>query len=190
MTMYIAFSGKMRSGKDASADYMEARFKSMGYTVTKLAFAETLKRIAEFAQKEAGVPVVKDRELLQFIGVHFRGINSEVWVDALRNKIEEASTDWDSDVVMVTDLRFPNEFTMLKEAGFTLVRTHAKESIRVKRGAEIDTLGHISETALDAYDESTGNWDWFVWNEGTLESLHITLDMIVNEALLYNEGVL
>ena len=182
MTMKFAFAGKMRSGKDVSADYLESRLISMGYTVTRLAFAETLKRIAEFAQKEAGVPVVKDRELLQFIGVHFRGVNPEVWVDVVRRKIEEAIYDWYTDVVLITDLRFPNEFEMLREEGFTLVRTHASEPIRVMRGAEVNTLTHISETALDGY--TPNDWNHFIVNEGTFQELHEKLNLVIAKAQL------
>ena len=187
MTMKFAFSGKMRSGKDASADYVESRLKSMGFAVTRLAFAETLKRIAVFAQEEAGVPVVKDRELLQYIGVHFREINPNVWVDALARRIQEDENAWDSDVILVTDLRFPNEFEMLKNAGFTLVRTYASDSIRVMRGAEIEAMDHISETALDAYDAISGSWDWAIKNESSLEDLHSQLDRVIARGILYAE---
>lgn len=184
MSILIAMSGKMRSGKDAAGDYIAQRLASMGYSITRLAFADTLKRIADFAQKEAGLPRIKDRELLQYLGAEWgRKRNPNVWVDALERKIVDILEEDDCEVIIVTDLRFPNEFSMLRDRGFTLVRTSANASIRAMRGAEIDNMTHISETAVDDYDSKCA-WDWFIENEDTLPEFHAKLDLVVAKAVL------
>jgi hypothetical protein len=180
----MAFSGKMRSGKDTAADYIEAKLKSYGMVVTRLAFADTIKRIAEYAQKEAGLPVVKDRELLQYLGANWgRKHDPDVWVKALERKLLEIIEDDDTDAVLVTDLRFQNELEMLNRRGFTVVRTLASEEIRLARGAEADALYHISETALDQHDAAC-NWTCPIRNEGTLAEFHAQLDRVVATELL------
>jgi hypothetical protein len=175
----MAFSGKMRSGKDTAADYIEAKLKSYSMRVTRLAFADTIKRIAEYAQKEAGLPVVKDRELLQYLGAEWgRKHDPDVWVKALERKILEIIKNDDTSAVLVTDLRFQNELEMLNRHGFTVVRTIASEEIRLARGAEAGALYHISETALDQHD-AAGNWTCPISNEGTLAEFQAQLDRVV-----------
>lgn len=186
--MLIAFSGKMRSGKDAAANYIEDRMTRLGYTVTRMAFADTLKRIASYAQHKAGLPPFKDRELLQFIGVHFRKHNANVWVDALTTRVKDDLEAGESDVILVTDLRFENEYEALRDMGFVLVRTHASPEIRIGRGAEPHALEHISETALDAKDDEFGSWNMFIKNEDSLEAMHGKLDRVINYCLDYEWG--
>jgi hypothetical protein len=179
----MAFSGKMRSGKDTAADYIEAKLKSYGMAVTRLAFADTIKRIAEYAQKEAGLPVVKDRELLQYLGANWgRKHDPDVWVKALERKFLEIIEEDDTDAVLVTDLRFQNELEMLNRHGFKVVRTLASEAIRLARGAEPDALYHISETALDQHDAMC-DWTCPIRNEGTLEEFQAELDRVIAEEM-------
>jgi len=182
--LLFGFSGKMRAGKDTAADYIEHRLQAYGYQVQRFAFADTIKRIAEFAQTEAGLPLVKDRELLQYLGADWgRKHDPDVWVKALERKIVAARESEDVDVILVTDLRFPNELEMLDRQGFTSIRTFASDSIRAIRGAEVDKMDHISETALDAFDRP-GVWDWFLDNSGTLKDFHGRLDLVVARAML------
>jgi len=175
----------MRSGKDTAANYIEARLKQFGMDVTRLAFADTIKRIAEYAQREAGLPVVKDRELLHYLGTSWgRKHDPDVWVKALERKIVDLIENADTDAILVTDLRFQNELDMLNRRGFTVIRTLASEPIRLARGAEADALYHISETALDQHD-AAGNWTCPIWNEGTLEEFQSQLDRVLAEAMLH-----
>lgn len=183
----FAMSGKMRSGKDSAADYIEHRLMSFGLQVKRLAFAETLKRIATYAQQEAGVPQIKDRELLQFIGVHFREINPEVWVDAVKRQIMEVVKEGETDAILITDLRFQNEYEMLDNLGFTLIRTHASDDVRAGRGAEVAAMQHISEIALDYLDRTPGSWDWFITNESTLDEFYKVLELVIAKAQLEDQ---
>ena len=70
---------------------------------------------------------------------------------------------------MIDDLRFPNEYWLLKELGFTIVRVEADRHDRISRlkqnGKLQDEaqLDDISETALDGFvfDHTIENDDTF-----------------------------
>lgn len=187
--LLFAFSGKMRSGKDTAADYIERKLIACGLGVKRMAFADTLKRIRAYAQKEAGFPIEKDRMFEQWIGTDWgRAKDPDVWVKALERQILAVADAGEADAILVTDLRFPNELEMARRLGFTVVRTHAAPSTRIARGAEVDKLEHLSETALDFFDRNGGmSWDWFIENEGTLETFQRRLDVVFRKALYFDQ---
>lgn len=96
------------------------------------------------------------RELLQRMGTEVGRdiIGENVWVDAL-DKMDGK--------IVVTDMRFPNEYTK--------VITGGGNTIRVSRPDIAAVNTHVSETALDhvrmGYD---------IWNNGTLEDLEKAVD--------------
>lgn len=76
------------------------------------------------------------REVLQFMGTEiFRKMYDTVWVDTLLRKIEAEKPE----IAVVCDVRFPNEMTLLREAGASVIGltrdifeskdTHASEQI-------------------------------------------------------------
>lgn len=81
------------------------------------------------------------------------GLHENIWPLALFADFNDAS-NW-----LVTDVRFPNEATAIKERGGML--------IRINRGGDVTHGQHPSETALDDYAE----WDVVIDNNGTLEEL-------------------
>jgi len=175
----FGFSGKMRSGKDTGADYVISRLTQFGLDTERLAFADTLKRIGSYIQQECGFPVERDRELYQWLGTDYgRKRNNNVWVDALERKIETLETEGDTDAIVITDVRFPNEVEMLHRHGFTLVRVAANTSLRLFRGADPDCLEHLSEIALDELDKRQ-TFDWMIQNEGSLEDYKKVLDAVI-----------
>jgi hypothetical protein len=145
----IAFSGKCTSGKSTSAKLVK---KSEPKTII-FSFAKKIYDLAYelFDMKENE----KDRDLLINIGKKMREINEGVWLDYIVKQSK------DTDNVVIDDLRFPNEFTKLREEGFILVRLHVSTETQIRRLTELypttwkeqlEKLGDYSEIALDNHD--------------------------------------
>jgi hypothetical protein len=102
------------------------------------------------------------RKFLQNLGVAAREVMGEnVWVDAAFAGFNQHGPEGrflgESDVV-VTDVRFPNEFERIKDLGGKLVK--------VSRPGYGPANQHVSETALEDFE-----WDYELQNNGTLDDL-------------------
>lgn len=92
------------------------------------------------------------RELLQVIGTDmFRGLWENVWVNATINKIKQVLADDPSAVVLITDVRFPNELKAIQDMGGFVMR--------LTRAPFADADQHSSETALDDIHQDT--WSFY-----------------------------
>lgn len=95
-----------------------------------------------------------DRGKLQKLGVAVRDIEEDTWVDLLVRKASKYNKEYGTPIV-VDDVRFPNEYWKLKEAGFYIVEVRADRHTRIQRlqangkWQSEEQLEHISETALD-----------------------------------------
>jgi hypothetical protein len=165
----IAFSGLMRSGKDACGDYI---IKKHGGVIKR--FAEPLYDIMHYAQRRCRLPETKWRKFLQVVGTElFRAEHPGIWVNLL---IEEV-VDLDPSVnIIVVDARFNDEFEALKKAGFLLVkiiRTDAEREAEERVSSEV--ARHASEVDMLSYE----GFDHVIVNCGTLEDLYRSVDRLI-----------
>ena len=154
MKKIIAISGKAGSGKDTVFEII----KKEQSTAVRIAFSEVLKNVVSAF---VGERVNKDRvyktargdmtgrELLQIIGTEvFRNnFHRDVWASVCFFRIKKLLKD--TDLAVVTDLRFNNEAEwLLKLVDECDAEVHF---IRVDRPSlsPSDTHNHISEKALD-----------------------------------------
>lgn len=149
MTTRIAFAGKAGAGKTTIALKLAKKLHCPVYK-----FAGRLYEIVNSLQREAGVPIQKDRYALQTIGMIMRKYDPDFFV---KHTLREATG-----AAIIDDLRFPNEYKALKEAGFICIRL-------MRDTGDSDAAGHISEVALDNYDLPE------IDNNGTIEE---TLEQI------------
>lgn len=103
-------------------------------------------------QKEINVNGFTVGQLLQLVGVGLRNsVHENIWVDATINKINREFNDLHlvntTAVFIIPDVRFPNEFEALREAGAILIRMEGDPG-GVRKNSTRD-LNHISEIALD-----------------------------------------
>ncbi len=85
-------------------------------------------------------PYGKQRYLLQWWGSEYRRASDpDYWVRKLEDTLVKERSY--VDVGMITDMRFPNEFEMVKKLGGI--------TVRLDRVGYTDVDNHISETALD-----------------------------------------
>ena len=168
----VGLLGKKRSGKDTFASYL---VEDHGFQ--RFAFADPLKSAAleldpvvgadwsnptrlstvvsvlgwEEAKERAEV-----RGILQRLGTAMRGVNPSIWLDA--TMVPALAANADGHAIVISDVRFHNEATAIREAGGVLVR--------VERPGLTSTDPHVSETLMDSYEA-----DAVVANALGLESL-------------------
>lgn len=167
----IGISGYARTGKDTIAGILHDQY---GYH--QMSFAAALKSVTH--DSGARIPLYIDneltdrgvgefvdevgwetakrapqvRELLQGLGVAAREhIHEDVWVDAAFHKAP-------SGPLVFSDVRFPNEFKIIRHRGGVMWR--------VSRPGVGAINPHISETALNGY-----YFDKYLDNDGTVEEL-------------------
>lgn len=175
--MKIAFGHKYASGKDTSADYLIKKYGGI-----KLSFASPLYDILHYAQNICSFPKEKDRKFLQWIGTEWaRNKDPNIWINILIEKARKEEGN-----VYVSDVRFLNEFTALKEDGWICIKLNRESQNRDTTEGEHKGIGsgeknHISETELDSITDD--NWDFVIDNNGNIEDLYFKLDEIINNVL-------
>lgn len=164
--MIVGISGKIGTGKSTVARYLHEHLFHAGYPVLRQPFAGLLKsEVAEkfgfpraFCDTTEGKDIVIEhallprpmrvREILQWYGTDvIRAEEPDYWVMAMDKLLEPVSS---RTVIIIDDVRFPNEADFVRRQGGLLVR------LRPYNGWEPGPYAnHESETILDGYDA----WD-------------------------------
>jgi hypothetical protein len=159
----VAVTGRKFNGKDTIAEYL---VKYHGYT--QMSYAEPIKHICKYLfdfndeqcygdKKETLDPRwnTTPRKLFQFIGTDlFRNqmnqvipdIDDKFWALCCHKKIQKLLDSDKNARVVISDVRFPNELSMLQELGYNTM------SIRVSRPSMNNTDNkdtHISELLIE-----------------------------------------
>lgn len=172
----IALMGRARSGKDTVARYLTEHH---GYK--RVAFADPLKETAlkanpwitdpdtgdrfrlAFLVAAFGWEHVKDnypeaRRFLQDLGTAVRDVmGRDTWLN--RGLVTAGTHQLAGDPVVFTDVRYLNEATALRHAGYLMVRIE-------RPGATSAAGSHASETELDDYPA-----DVVLINDGSVSDL-------------------
>jgi hypothetical protein len=203
--MIIGIVGNIGEGKDTVAEYLETN-----HNFKRESFAGTLKdavsavfgwdrELLEGKTKESRewreqvdqwwadklkMPNLTPRLVLQLWGTEVcrRGFHDDIWIASLENKLRNITGN-----VVISDCRFPNEFTTIKNAGGII--------IRVKRGLEPEWFQYVGsalqneEWGLRMLKEAgihESEWAWVglpydfeINNNGTLDQLYDKVTKIV-----------
>ena len=121
----IGICGPARSGKDTLADSFIEIFKEYKVKTQKLSFAKELKyECKSFVKRTLGIDIFTEvteekdiiRPLLVTWGTHVRRkLNDNVWIDALAKRMHS------NKIIIISDVRFENEFNWIKERGGKIV---------------------------------------------------------------------
>lgn len=167
--MIIGVSGKKRSGKDTVFRVIR---KIAGIYAERAAFGDQIK------EEVAGITgmdlehIEENKEhfrpILQWWGADFRRrYNGEsYWLDKMRNKLKRYRSG--GGVLVITDVRFPNEADLVKAVGGIM--------LRVDRDTGLNDV-HSSENELDSFR----GFDYRLSNNGTLDDLEAQVEPIVAE---------
>lgn len=168
----IGFAGQARAGKTTAAYALLERAHMDRLRGRHLAFADPLKELCHKMfpsapreafygtqeQKEAPIPGNESwtgRLIMRHVGTEgFRAIQQSVWVEHLERLVRELQTDKWYDVVVVDDVRFPDECEALQRLGGIVYR--------VNRGERVAST-HASESQIDDLKP-----DFELHNDGTL----------------------
>lgn len=179
----IAISGKANSGKNTVFKLLNEELGLTESLVKDMAFADPIKegllRLFPMARRDClfgpsklraekiGNLDVTYRQVLCDLGAQARVYDEDHWVKILVERYREVSSISDkfpeslkTKAVVVTDLRFPNEFHALIKEGFFI--------LRVKRNEQLN-LTDISETSQDALMDNV--FSAILENNGTLDEL-------------------
>lgn len=177
--MKIAVFGGLRAGKTSVCDHILSKYKDFEI----FDFGDSLKEcVAKAYPQNEGQP--KNRELLINFGQHLRKFDKDVWVNAVKYKIEVSN----SKNLLVTGVRQQNEYEMLKDEGFIFIKIEAGEDIRIQRCIDNGDIFNV-ESLRDAQTEMVLNdfeYDYLIVNEGSFKKLEIAIDNIMKE-LVGNE---
>jgi hypothetical protein len=166
----LAFCGKMGSGKTSAAMLalgcmtdLYGNEASIGYILkfaqplytSMIAFHRNkggsaertfLQRLGDLARREFGDDV-------------FQKVLEENVVGLITNKLPELTQE--HVLIMVDDVRFLGEYSLIKQLGFTLIGVEAPEEIRQRRlGDSFINLKHRSEVELALFSP-----DYVVYND-------------------------
>lgn len=147
MTHFILCSGRVRHGKDTSAEIIKENLEKRGYKVLITHYADLLKFICKNFFGWNGEKDETGRTLLQQVGTNcIREQDPDYWVNFVANLIRMFPDRYD--FVLIPDTRFPNEIERIADAGFPA--THVR-IIRPDFESQLteEQENHPSETALD-----------------------------------------
>lgn len=187
----IAITGKANTGKN-TLSRMLAKQLAPNLTST-LAFADPIKEMIKIMfpevprkhlygssafRKEAIPGAFKDgkpltiRQCLIDMGTGMgRSYKESVWLDNFDYRFDKAIKNKFPNLVIVTDVRFRNEFDHLKNKQFYM--------IRLLRDSKEAPINHVSETSQVEIDDSEFNY--VLDNNGTLLDLKNKVSEIVGQ---------
>ena len=196
--MYIigisAIGESAGSGKDEVADNLISMFTNLNITCTKYSMADTLKKVVKlvFHTEDSDVNTSAgkkaeskygyshtNRSLLQVVGTDlFRNyFDLNIWIANADRVLKKEYSDYD--VVIIPDIRFPNEVEFIQSQGVLIgVDRKTKQSITENT--------HISEQPLMVHV------DYSLDNNKCLKELFVNTQSLFMENLLsdfYNHRV-
>jgi hypothetical protein len=168
----IALAGKAYSGKNtvAQAILQELGFDHNSPAVVPLSFAApmraglitmlgplgltdahltvpSLKQEAVFDTQDGDA--VTPRALMQGVGAWGRSITPDLWVAVLEARMRHYLTRSETRVIIVDDVRMPNEADMLRYYGFHIVHVTAPEADRAQRAGGSLPVGPTEQLLSD-----------------------------------------
>jgi hypothetical protein len=178
--MIIGLSGYAQTGKDTVAQHLVEH-----YGFTRIAFADPIREALytlnpvildipelsgmrlDWLVDKMGWEFVKQdskqvREYLQRLGTEVarNQWDQNFWVDLAMKKANGIAN------VVITDVRFPNEYDAIKANG--------GQVWRINKTINQPVNDHPSEIALDEH-----SFDWHIPNYGTVEDLYTVIDSIM-----------
>jgi hypothetical protein len=180
--LIVGLGHRRRVGKDTLADLVYRRLIRADVKPARDAFARKLKKEAYHIFGYAGLleaphydntPELRDkvlpaigktpRDIWIELGNYAREIDPDVWVRA----VIDAPVHETADVLLVTDVRYPNEAAAIRERGGLLVKV-----VR----PDIPDSDDVADSALA--DMPDDQWDMIVINGGDKDSLAVKADYV------------
>jgi len=176
----VGITGRRGHGKNTASEALErAGYKHLSFAdpvreIVNLVYGVPFEVMADTALKEAVLdrwPFKTPRELMQKVGTEmFRETKfnddlplDDTWIEVFKRRAAGFSH------VVCSDVRFPNEATMIRALGGKIIKI---ENPRLPRVSAVDM--HPSETGVDLITP-----DWTIQNERGIADLQTAIEMLV-----------
>jgi len=185
--LIVGFGHRRRVGKDTLADLVWRRLIHAGAKPGRDAFARKLKKEAYHIfgygglleaphydntpdLREKVLPAIgkSPRDIWIELGNAARAIAPDVWV----RSVVDAPVHQTADVLLVSDVRFPNEADIIRERGGLLMKV-----VR----PDVPESGDVADSALA--DRPDDQWDMIVINGGDKDALAVKADYVTRFVL-------
>jgi len=179
--MIIAFGHRRRVGKDVATRTLVDMLAERKIPARRVSFADGLKEVCadifswaglqgpafyeEYPrEKEETLPSIgmSPRDIWIAVGNSMRNIYEDVWIDLALKQPDDRKA-----VIIISDLRYPNEVDKIRAAGGIVVK--------VTRD-----VAPVSDDIADAALNEFNDWDMTVSNNGTTDNLRKQLVSLVN----------
>lgn len=173
--MLIGVAGKARSGKNTTADFIEAQYGGYQYSfanplraMLKAGFGIDLDIAYWQDRKENEIPALgkSPRQMMQTLGTEWgrQLVHPDLWVILAADKLRQRGGG-----MIVTDVRFENEATWIRKMQGVV--------IHVTRESASTVAAHTSENGLQVHPQ-----DIQLVNNGGLEELQHTVSRLFSES--------
>lgn len=183
MTPIIGFGHRSRVGKDTASGFLNTELRIMGIKTIHVSFAAKLKETCYDVYGWSGIKRAihyeehpEDRqkiipelgmtpvELWVKVGNKLREVYDKTWIKAA------LCGQQNTQVVIVSDVRYPNEVDVIHGLGGLVFR------IKNSRAPILDT---VADNALEGCTGET--WDGTIENEGSLADLHLQIRLLAEQ---------
>lgn len=162
------FAGKLKTIASLLTGIPVEKFEDQDFKKTNL--SDEWSTVRGLSTRHKARKSMTVRDLLQKLGTECMRecLHQNVWVNSLFADIKK------EDKVIITDMRFPNEMSSVKERGGITIRV-----VRPDLHSSI-ILSHASERALD-----NAKFDYEIMNDGSLDDLVAKVrDILIKERIL------
>lgn len=171
--MILGVTGPAGAGKDTVGLWFEKHYNfrryAMAYALKAGMAAMGFPEPTDRALKEQIIPGFGFtwREAAQKLGTEWgRGLDPDIWL-----KIAEREISRHNDSVIITDIRFENEASMIRKFGGTVLHVYGR-----KAALDAPNAQHASEAGVMFYPTA----DFMLVNDGSMEELFQQLEGFMN----------